>query len=501
MEKYIFILFLLFNNSIFAQTNYFSDTINNGVNWAYGLNILPITPNRYALLKVDYDPQFYFNYIDEYGNKIGQKKWIIDATKNTLPTGYATRLKSGNWVFPIWLQTPGTINNYAGLVKINTNLEDTIQTKIFQYQQQGVAKRSRSKIVKVGLDSTYLWCAGEFRIDNEYTTPFFITRCDTNFNIISHTYIQENNKVVSPHNILARKNNACITSLVYSASFGSNADNIRICKVNDNGVIWSKNYGNPNKIDANPYLFKGVSDTTFWLVYTEGRTDTISTGGDFVAIRFRAVLLTDSGVELMSKYLVQPIKLFAYHQLAIPLADGGYLFGFLYRSNKAIFQKYNANFNLVWQSSPYSFYPSAPLGDYINPLHAAELPNGDFICTGLFDDGISPSYMIWLGKMDSTGCWYDAGCSSPTATLPKGEGDAQVRVFPNPASENITIEYADFHKKHIIITNTLGVSQKSVSLQRENTTINISNLQNGIYYVSIYDENERVATTKLVVCR
>ena len=498
MEKYIFILFLLFNNSIFAQTNYFSDTINNGVNWAYGLNILPITPNRYALLKVDYDPQFYFNYIDEYGNKIGQKKWIIDATKNTLPTGYATRLKSGNWVFPIWLQTPGTINNYAGLVKINTNLEDTIQTKIFQYQQQGVAKRSRSKIVKVGLDSTYLWCAGEFRIDNEYTTPFFITRCDTNFNIISHTYIQENNKVVSPHNILARKNNACITSLVYSASFGSNADNIRICKVNDNGVIWSKNYGNPNKIDANPYLFKGVSDTTFWLVYTEGRTDTISTGGDFVAIRFRAVLLTDSGVELMSKYLVQPIKLFAYHQLAIPLADGGYLFGFLYRSNKAIFQKYNANFNLVWQSSPYSFYPSAPLGDYINPLHAVELPNGDFICTGEYSYDIPTT--IWIGKMDSTGCWYDTGCAIPTPTLPEGEERMQVKISPNPCSNYLTvnIENTNQTKRNITLTDVIGQTLFVGSTENNNITISTEHLPNGTYFLRI-ENSVNISTQKVII--
>ena len=75
----------------------------------------------------------------------------------------------------------------------------------------------------------------------------------------------------------------------------------------------------------------------------------------------------------------------------------------------------------------------------------------------------------------------------------------EIKVFPNPASGILNVECADFQKKQLILTDVLGRVQKIVSLQSEQSNINTQNLPNGIYYLTLYDENNLIYATKLVV--
>jgi hypothetical protein len=95
----------------------------------------------------------------------------------------------------------------------------------------------------------------------------------------------------------------------------------------------------------------------------------------------------------------------------------------------------------------------------------------------------------------------DSSCDTlyVSTESPPSEDIEGIKVFPNPAYSELNIQCPNFQNKQIIITNALGVSQKILSLQSETTTINIQNLSNGIYYVSIYENNKLLATTKLVV--
>ena len=74
-----------------------------------------------------------------------------------------------------------------------------------------------------------------------------------------------------------------------------------------------------------------------------------------------------------------------------------------------------------------------------------------------------------------------------------------IRVYPNPASNEIVLEYKNFQNKQIIITDVLGRVQKTAPLPSEITNISTQNLPNGIYYVSIYESNVLLGSSKFVV--
>jgi hypothetical protein len=75
------------------------------------------------------------------------------------------------------------------------------------------------------------------------------------------------------------------------------------------------------------------------------------------------------------------------------------------------------------------------------------------------------------------------------------------KLFPNPATNEVTIQYSNFQNKQLIITDVLGRPQKVVSLHGEETRANIQNFSNGIYYVGIYENGRLLASCTLVVLR
>jgi Secretion system C-terminal sorting domain len=140
---------------------------------------------------------------------------------------------------------------------------------------------------------------------------------------------------------------------------------------------------------------------------------------------------------------------------------------------------------LLWESKPPS--PNIlPIGNKreINPLHATLLPNGDFICTGSYWHNVLSPYMIWLGKMDSTGCWYDAGCSTTTVSpSPSKEGE-NVRVFPNPAHDHITFDIPSLpNESRLQLYDAQGrlVYEKLLPPDFGSFTVNTTDFSNGVY--------------------
>ena len=69
----------------------------------------------------------------------------------------------------------------------------------------------------------------------------------------------------------------------------------------------------------------------------------------------------------------------------------------------------------------------------------------------------------------------------------------KLNVYPNPATDNITINETNFSSVEILNLNGESVLTSTA------TNINISSLASGIYVVKIADNNENVTTQKLVV--
>ena len=79
--------------------------------------------------------------------------------------------------------------------------------------------------------------------------------------------------------------------------------------------------------------------------------------------------------------------------------------------------------------------------------------------------------------------------------------ETEVRVFPNPAVEKITVSYTSASVDNIRIYNTTGVllQQKKTDRNSTQTSLDVSSYAKGIYYLVI--ENEREKTTRSFVVR
>ena len=72
-----------------------------------------------------------------------------------------------------------------------------------------------------------------------------------------------------------------------------------------------------------------------------------------------------------------------------------------------------------------------------------------------------------------------------------------VTLFPNPAKNSLTLTAETEGMKDVRIVNSLGQTVKEFSFETS-TTVDIKDLNNGVYFVKILGEN---MTTKKVVVR
>jgi len=115
--------------------------------------------------------------------------------------------------------------------------------------------------------------------------------------------------------------------------------------------------------------------------------------------------------------------------------------------------------------------------------------NADGICCGQWGDG---SYVIT--NIDSTETYAQGGqfglteiktfCVGTPNNITSIEKE-QIKIYPNPTNGNINISSEEIINK-IEIYNIIGECVVSKNLNNINTTINLSNLQKGIYFIKIY---------------
>lgn len=70
-------------------------------------------------------------------------------------------------------------------------------------------------------------------------------------------------------------------------------------------------------------------------------------------------------------------------------------------------------------------------------------------------------------------------------------------IYPNPASNKVNIQLNKFNAATVEITNQLGQIVKSLQLESNNETIDISDLNSGIYFVKTTSEN-KTSVKKLI---
>jgi len=160
---------------------------------------------------------------------------------------------------------------------------------------------------------------------------------------------------------------------------------------------------------------------------------------------------------------------------------------------------------------------SATITDSDGTIQEAVLSWGDTqesLSNQLTMNLVSGSYEATIPSQSQTGTVYfsiyakdnDNGEStqlsnftvSPNTNVNNDEIISKLKIYPNPAKNQITIEINGFNANRIEISNIIGAKILSTSFFGSKQPIDISNLKAGIYFVTIYGSGQK-ETQRLVV--
>jgi hypothetical protein len=82
-----------------------------------------------------------------------------------------------------------------------------------------------------------------------------------------------------------------------------------------------------------------------------------------------------------------------------------------------------------------------------------------------------------------------------------GFNNSKLEVFPNPAGENVNIVWTgaqSFSQGRVVVTDLAGKQIKESFMESEQLTIDISNLENGIYLINLYQDDRLKVTRKVI---
>jgi hypothetical protein len=135
---------------------------------------------------------------------------------------------------------------------------------------------------------------------------------------------------------------------------------------------------------------------------------------------------------------------------------------------------------------------------FINPAMCTHTPplTNIYLCFGVDKDPSGAQYS--LGNQDVTTINIQGGCSS--VGIEQVFDNKQIKVYPNPFNDQVTIENnSQAAITKVSICDLLG--REVITLNPEQTgniTVNTQHLNNGIYFINVYNNNSDNYTIKLI---
>ena len=486
-------LFLIFGllNALFANAQPYTllpDTLTlapiTAGHRVLGIDLVPLPNNHYALLTRNNEMGYVeLIIIDSTGHKtdykafrsFGTNKYIFPASHSFL------QLKNKTWLLPSFVQQVGVVNNYNGLMIFNEALDSVLYKKVSKTMFQGNYTESAYGWATYSRDSSNIWIVGSSQPGASAPTQFFlasVTHLDsTAHSFISDCVVSHWSRFLSARWIIPTSDGQCIVSGQAQVNSGG-GDQIFVAKVGDTGLVWYKEVGSPDQPDFDGYMFRGSTDTTYRLFYIQGRRYDNS---NLARMDLHSMVFDNMG-NITDSSRVMAIDEYVRIYSHLQLADGSILLGLYgYDGYAGRFVKFSRTGQLLWTS----MIPLPNLGQYsiygaAAPARALPTPDGGFLCTGEYSNPLyTPENVIWVGKMDSTGCWENCVVATSPLNPPKGDF---LRVFPNPAQNQLTIQTPTHEIGDIIIYDLYGRVVVTKPVQNGEITIPTATWANGVYF-------------------
>lgn len=131
-------------------------------------------------------------------------------------------------------------------------------------------------------------------------------------------------------------------------------------------------------------------------------------------------------------------------------------------------------------------------------INGAHTWPGAPIVIGTTNYDIDASFKIWefFAKYDIKGRISSTGIDH------LNENGLEVKIYPNPAQDFVTIKWNESTIISIRVLNALGVEVNNIDVNEQNTTsISIQGWSNGVYFMEVDNNEGRHAITKFMIVR
>lgn len=159
--------------------------------------------------------------------------------------------------------------------------------------------------------------------------------------------------------------------------------------------------------------------------------------------------------------------------------------------------KTNANGDTLWTRT----YNPSPLIDRL--LNMLVMPNGDIVMVGSGRDTGQINQDGWILRVDRMGC-VEENCFLTSVNEELGIKNEELNVFPNPANDVVNFSIQPPVGRSLEVTvrvvDMLGrVSSPPAKERSGEVLLNTSHLPNGIYLITVTDQDGNRYTERLVV--
>lgn len=124
------------------------------------------------------------------------------------------------------------------------------------------------------------------------------------------------------------------------------------------------------------------------------------------------------------------------------------------------------------------------------------------VCDGCPYSDVDADTAFWVGNLGQFCPW--TGRPVREVSNPLGNNDQifenEILLYPNPTKDKLNLKWNNSNNISVIIYNSIGQELATIFLSKQNETIDITNLQNGLFFLKIIDGN-KIGIKKIIVDR
>ncbi|MEI6487762.1 MAG: T9SS type A sorting domain-containing protein [Bacteroidota bacterium] len=408
----------------------------------------------------------------------------------------AIEVTDGNYIVGGVSGDPILHRSHATLIKLNKNTGDTIWVR-----KIGLPNRSeRNYNVKQTPDNGFVFCGLRFNEDslgNTTDDDVYLVKTDSmGIPQWKKTYGGSNYDYAQSVELTA-EGGYMILGTTYS--YGVGQYNMYLIKTDSLGnMLWQKTYGGSLE-DYGQSIVK-MNDGNYALAGgTYVSTDTLA--GYILKIDTAGIVIWQKKYRgIIKQQEFSGVKQLPTGELVVCGSMQG---DTLNNSFYGIVKKLNENDgSAVWQNQ-YQYYNTDSTQHYFYGIDLCL--DGGLVMAGMstnFHHGVNPANSMWLVKTDCMGndsIWDSVSCSLPIGVSEVVAKDINdVLVYPNPATNQITIENSQLRINAIRIYNVLGsVVYQQLTTNNQQLSIDASTWNAGVYFVEV--ETEKGTVRKKII--